>query len=77
MTLHLGWELPKTLNWLKCFRSRRGCWKPYLPRRISNPHIVEQMRKVMLGVKALESSEHTKVRVYDPYLYRFQTKWTF
>uniref|UniRef100_A0A8C0W9B4 KH-like RNA-binding domain-containing protein n=1 Tax=Castor canadensis TaxID=51338 RepID=A0A8C0W9B4_CASCN len=36
---------------------------------------IEEMSKVMLELKALESSEFTEVLVYGSYLCKFRTRW--
>lgn len=36
---------------------------------------IEQVSKIMLMLKALESSDLTEVVVYGYYLYKLQTKW--
>ncbi|XP_062058052.1 developmental pluripotency-associated 5 protein-like [Lepus europaeus] len=36
---------------------------------------IEQVSKAMLELKALESSDLTKVVVYGSYMYKLQTKW--
>ncbi|XP_021529584.2 developmental pluripotency-associated 5 protein-like [Aotus nancymaae] len=50
---------------LEAIFGREGCRIPY----------IEQVSKVMLKLKALESPDFTKVVVYGSYIYKLQAKW--